>query len=160
MDGGVCCLDQNLAGNAIEELVFSGKPHTLLGSLVYRGVDYDLIKIQQVIPAKVGPLNEVRVAIEEQLHNDQRRRALARFVKAWRLRWRAQNQVSRELRDIEVLPLSRRASHSTRRCLRVRLMRRSTTRKQRDRLAAPAKALGCRNVAIASVVCAVAPLLV
>jgi hypothetical protein len=82
----------HLAGNGIEKLVFSGRPHRLLGPLFFRHVDFDLIEVMRVTPAILRPLSKVRPAIEKQIHNDERRRRLAAFVKAWRLRWRAQTQ--------------------------------------------------------------------
>lgn len=78
-----------LGGNAIEKVVFSGEPHTLLGPLRYRNVDYDLIEVTRVVPAKLRPLDEVRAAIDKQLASDAHQRALASFIRAWRLRWRA-----------------------------------------------------------------------
>lgn len=79
----------HLAGNTIEKLVFSGKPHKLLGPLLYHNVDFDLIEVKKTTPAREHSLDEVRGVIEKRLKNNAERRALARFVREWRLRWRA-----------------------------------------------------------------------
>lgn len=75
--------------NAIEKAVLSNRPGTLIGPVVYRRVDFDLIEVKRIIPARYKAFAEVDRAIDQQLAASAYRAALARFVVAWRAKWKS-----------------------------------------------------------------------
>jgi hypothetical protein len=58
------------------------------------GADYVLFRVTRALPAGHRTLGQVRPAIEQQLREDEQRKALAAFNEAWRARWVAQTVCS------------------------------------------------------------------
>jgi DNA-directed RNA polymerase subunit F len=67
--------------------IFAAKPHVPLGPERLNG--YSVFEVTRIIPRTVQSLSTVEVGIEKRLVEEARKRALARFVRAWRKKWRA-----------------------------------------------------------------------
>jgi hypothetical protein len=78
---------------AIEKAIFAAKPHVLVGPLRLKGL-WCFFEVTRVRPAAAKPLASVSAAIARRLADERRRRALARFVAAWRRRWVARTDCS------------------------------------------------------------------
>jgi foldase protein PrsA len=71
-----------------ERAIFTAKKNTLIGPVKFR-VDYFLLEVKRVAPARVMTLSQVSATITKQLKREQQHRTLAAFVRAWRVKWRA-----------------------------------------------------------------------
>lgn len=71
---------------AIERAVFAARPNALGGPVRLYG-DYSLFEVRRIVAAVQRPLAQVQSSIEQRLAAEQRRRALAEFVKTWRRKW-------------------------------------------------------------------------
>lgn len=69
------------------EAIFAAKPHMPIGPERLNG--YSVIEVTRIVPRSVQPLSSVARGIEGQLVGEARKRALARFLRAWRKKWRA-----------------------------------------------------------------------
>jgi parvulin-like peptidyl-prolyl isomerase len=72
----------------IYEAIFKATPHVLTGPIRLNSL-YFVIEVTHVTPAYVQSLAQVRSAIVKKLSTTRQRRALARFVAAWRSKWTA-----------------------------------------------------------------------
>jgi len=70
----------------LKRAIFAARPHVLVGPLPLVGF-YCFFEVTRIAPAVTQPLSRVHHAIQGQLARERRRRALARFVRAWRRRW-------------------------------------------------------------------------
>jgi foldase protein PrsA len=68
--------------------IFSARPGVLIGPMMLSG-RYAVFEVARILPRVVQPLARVRGSIEERLAEEQRRRTLANFIKAWRAKWTA-----------------------------------------------------------------------
>jgi len=82
-----------IPGSKLEAALYSAKPHVLIGPVKQR-VDYYLLEITRITPARLRPLAQVQGSISKQLVAAQRRRALAKFVAEWRSKWIARTDCS------------------------------------------------------------------
>jgi hypothetical protein len=74
---------------ALEKAIFSARPDVLTGP-VKQGVDYFLFEVKQITGGSYEPLSQVRSAIFTRLTTERQRRAIARFIRAWRRTWIAE----------------------------------------------------------------------
>jgi foldase protein PrsA len=72
----------------IYEAIFKAQPHVFTGPIRLNEF-YFLIRVTHIAPGRVEPLRRVHGAIEKRISAERDRKTLARFVSAWRLRWRA-----------------------------------------------------------------------
>jgi hypothetical protein len=77
----------------LEEVEAGAKQHTLIGP-VRRRVDYFILEVVQIIPARQLTLGEARNSIEQKLQHERSTRALAAAVAAWRTEWTAKTDCS------------------------------------------------------------------
>jgi foldase protein PrsA len=71
---------------ALRRAILAAKAHVLSGPVrLYKS--YCIFEITRIMPATRVPLSRARPEIERPLVGQQRLRALARFIRAWRLRW-------------------------------------------------------------------------
>lgn len=81
-------LKPQLGREAIDHAIFAAGLHRLTGPVLLADVkDHSLFELTRIVPASYRPLAEVRGAIAAQLAAQQRQRAEAKFVSAWRARW-------------------------------------------------------------------------
>jgi foldase protein PrsA len=76
------------ARKAITRAVFAAKPGILTGPVLLYG-KWVVFRVTQTTPTTREPLSQARLTIEQELTDHQRRRTLARFIRAWRRRWTA-----------------------------------------------------------------------
>jgi hypothetical protein len=67
--------------------IFKAPAHTLEGPVPLNG--YSVFEVTRIVPRLVQPLAEARAVIAPVIVGQQRRRTLARFVRAWRAKWTA-----------------------------------------------------------------------
>jgi hypothetical protein len=71
----------------LERSIYAAPAKTLIGPVKQR-VDYFLFEVKKVIPARYRSLSSVKPWITARLADERREKALAMFVRAWRVRWR------------------------------------------------------------------------
>jgi hypothetical protein len=73
--------------DALEVAIDAARPGKLVGPVQYR-VDYFVFELKRLAPPRYLPFGHVGASITKLLTEQRQRRALARFVKEWRGRWR------------------------------------------------------------------------
>lgn len=71
---------------AIVTAIFAAPLHALIGPMRLNG-QYAVFEVTHIIPAVRQPLAQVQSAIEQRLLGAAQRRALSRFIPAWRSKW-------------------------------------------------------------------------
>lgn len=66
--------------------IFTAKPGVLTGPILVYG-DHSLFVVRRIVAATHRRFAQVRRSIEKQLAGERERKALARFIRAWRRRW-------------------------------------------------------------------------
>lgn len=78
----------------LDRAIHFARPHVLVGPVRVHGIDYCMFEVRRITPARQQTLAQVQSSIIHQLADQQQRRALAAFVRAWRLRWTARTHCS------------------------------------------------------------------
>lgn len=96
----------------LDEAIFAAKPHVLTGPLHLRQ-RYYIFEVTRIVPARLPNFGQIERSISQQLPTELQQRAVARFVKAWRKKWKAKTDCSPGY-VIQQCPQYTKASSTTR----------------------------------------------